>query len=76
MEKLKKLLGMLEERLVQHDNNREEVQKQLKEICAKSKEKAESYEARESKKIREAYEEIEGRILSLVGMLIPNSRGQ
>ena len=69
MEKLKKLLGILEERLVQHDNNREEVQKQLKEICAMAKEEADSSEARESKEIREAYEETEERILSLVGML-------
>ena len=69
MEKLKKLLGMLEERLVQHDNNREEIQKQLKEICTKIKEEADSSEARDSKELREAYEETEECILSLVGTL-------
>ena len=76
MEELKKLLGMLEERLVQHDNNREEVQRQLKEIRAKAKEEADSYEARESKEIRKIYDETEGRILSLVGMLNAKLEGQ
>ena len=76
MEELKKLLGIFEERLVQHDNNREEVQRQLKEIRAKAKEEADSYEARESKEIRKIYDETEGRILSLVGMLNAKLEGQ
>ena len=69
MEELKKLFRMLEERLVKHDSNREEVQEEAKEVCAKAKKEADLSEARESKKIREEYEETEGRILSLVERL-------
>ena len=63
------MFGLPEERLVQHDKNREKIQKQIKEICVIAKEEADSSEARNSKEIREAYEETEERILSLIRVL-------
>lgn len=68
MDELKKLLIIPKERLVQHGNNREEDQKQAKEIRAQSKEESHSSEAKDNMEIREAHEETEGRILSFTGM--------
>ena len=44
MDKLTKLLGLLEERLVEHDENRKEVQEELREICSKINKDADSLE--------------------------------
>ena len=41
---MKKSLQLLEERLVEHDDNRKEVQDKLKEICSKIREDADSLE--------------------------------
>lgn len=63
---LGRLLRLLEERLVQHDDNRREVQNELHEACTKGVEEADSLEETIINKAREAFDETEERILGLI----------
>lgn len=69
MEESKRLLGLLEERLEQHDKNREEVQSLAKRICFKAQNEADVLEERISGKIHRYYEEMEERILGFIKIL-------
>ena len=66
---LKELLVLLEERLVEHDENRKEVQNKLLEACSKIREDADSLEERISKEISEDFNAKEERILGLIEKL-------
>ena len=68
-DKLKGLLGLLEERLDQHDNSRREVQSQLQDTCAKMAKDADSLEEKISEKISEDFGPKEERILGLIAKL-------
>ena len=52
---LKRLLGFLEERLVQHDNSRKEVQVQIDNLCARTEKDADTLEGKISSEIREPF---------------------
>ena len=67
--KVMKSLCLLEERLVQHDDNRKEVQGKLQEIYTKSLEETELAEERITVEIRKNFDTKEERILSLIKML-------
>ena len=69
MEKLNELLCLLEERLVQHDNNRKEVQRKLQEVCSKTLEEADSFEDKTIDKISSAFDKAEERILEIIDKL-------
>ena len=66
---LKEFLGLLEERLVEHDECRKEVQAKLLEVCSKIREEADSLEEKISGKISEDFEKREERILDLIEKL-------
>ena len=66
METLKKLLGFLEERLEQHDENRKEVQNEFLEKCSKIREGADSLEEKISGIISENFNAKEEKILGLI----------
>lgn len=63
---LKKLLYLLEERLVQHDENRKEVQAELEMIRTRIVGEADSLENRINKKIHAEYDPVEERIINLI----------
>ena len=65
-EEARRLLQLLEERLVQHDDNRKEVQERLQSICSKVTEEANSFEEKTSGVICKAFDEAEERILGLI----------
>ena len=65
-DKLRVLLGLLEERLEKHDSNREEVQNKLHEIRAKIVKDADTLEDRMSGEISEDFEKKEEEILGLI----------
>lgn len=56
---LEELLSVLEERLVQHDNSRKEVQNQVHEICAKMLEEADALEGKFYEKIQGSFDKKE-----------------
>ena len=64
-DKLKELLGLLEERLVEHDESRKKVQNKLLKICSKTTKDADSLKEKISGEISEDFEEKEEEILSL-----------
>lgn len=66
---LKELLCTLEERLVQHDSNRKEVQEQLQEVCAKIIKEADLLEERIIGELNNHLSETEERILNLIEQL-------
>ena len=61
-----RMLRLLEERLVKHDENRREVQEKLQRICSKAFEEANSFEEGVSERISKAFVEAEERILGLI----------
>ena len=63
---LKELFVLLEERLIEHDESRKEVQAELKEICSKMKEDVKSLEEKISGKISEDFNAKEEEILGLI----------
>ena len=63
------LLSLLEERLVKHDKNREEVQSELHEVCAKALEGADSTEEKISREINDVFGKKEEEILGLIEKL-------
>ena len=65
----KELLSLLEERLVQHDKNREEVQAALGEICTKALGEADAAEERISSEIHGIFDKKEEEILGIVEQL-------
>ena len=66
---LKELLGLLEERLVEHNENRKEVQNELFELCSMIRESADSLEEKMSGEISEDFDKKEERILGLIKKL-------
>ena len=66
---LKGLLCLLEERLVQHDNSRKEVQNRLEEMCSEMKEEANFLEAKIDEEAREDYGKREEQTFELLGKL-------
>ena len=66
MSTLKELLCLLEERLVQHDENRKEVQRELQEICTKIKRGVDPLEEKVSEDICKAFNKTEERISNLI----------
>ena len=66
MEELKELYCLLEERLVQHDNNRKEVQSQVDEICSNALKEADLLEENISKKGRELFNEKDKLVIALI----------
>ena len=66
---LKELLVLLEERLVEDDENRKEVQAKLLEVCFKITKDADSLEEKISGKISEDFEKREEEIYSLIEKL-------
>lgn len=63
------LLGLLEEKLTRHDENRKEVQKKLEETCSEIRKGADSLEERISGEIREDSNAKETRIYGLIEKL-------
>ena len=61
---LKKLLDLLEERLEQHDSNREEVIDKLKEICSEKNKEIDDTETNGHKKI----EKYDGEVASIFSL--------
>ena len=68
-EKLKELLDLLEERLVEHDENRKEVQRELQEKCSKIREDADPLEEKMSEKIQKDFNAKEEEIFGLIKKL-------
>ena len=66
---LKELLVLLEERLVEHDENRKEVQAKLKETCSRITKDADSLEERISGEINEDFNSKEEGILGVIEKL-------
>ena len=66
---LKELLVLLEERLVEHDENRKEVQNKLLEICSKIMKDADSLEEKISGEISEDFNAKEEEILGIIEKL-------
>ena len=69
MDKLKALLCSLEERLVEHDENREVVQSVLKETCSKINKDSNSFEEKVSEEISVDFKRREEQILGLIEKL-------
>ena len=68
-EKLKGLLGLLEERLVEHDESRKEVQNKLKGTCSKIKEDADSLKEKINEEISEDFNAKEEETFGLIEKL-------
>ena len=68
-DKLRVLLGLLEERLEQHDNNRKDVQEELHEILAEIVKDADTLEDNIGGEISENFEKKEEGIYSLIEKL-------
>ena len=68
-DKLKELLGLLKERLVEHDENRKDVQNKLKETYSKITKDADSLEEKISRKIQKDFNPKEEEILRLIEKL-------
>ena len=66
---LKELLVLLEERLVEHDESRKEVQNELLEICSKITKDADSLEEKISEKTSEDFNAKEEEIFGLIEKL-------
>ena len=66
---LKKLLSLLEERLVQHDDNRKEIQSQIDDICARTQKDADSLEEKLGGEIRTSFDSIERGICRVIEKL-------
>ena len=66
---LKELLGLLEERLVEHDESRKEVQRELQEKCSSITKDADSLEDKFSEKTYEDFNAKEEEILGLIEKL-------
>ena len=75
MSNLKEVLQLLEERLVQHDKNREVVQSQLQEACAKIVSGTNSLEEKINADIHKDFVQKEERILALIEKLNEEGRG-
>ena len=69
MDDLKELLWLLEERLVQHDENRKKTQDELKKECSKIRKDADSLEEKIGGEVGEDLKEKEEQILSLIEKL-------
>lgn len=63
-------LCLLEERLIQHDESRKEVQKQLCVICIKAREEADALEENINREMRNAFEKREEETFSIIEKLI------
>ena len=70
---LKELLHLLEERLVQHDENRKEVQKEMHEVCVRASGEADALEEKLNGEIRRDFDETEERVLGLIDVLSTSS---
>ena len=68
-DKLRELFRLLEERLVQHDDNRKEVQSRLSEACSEIKKGADLLEERITEEVRKDFGKKEERILGLIEKL-------
>lgn len=66
---LTKLISLLEERLVQHDDNRKEIQSKVDDICAQAQREADSLEEKLGGKIRVSSDSAEGSTLNAIGEL-------
>ena len=66
---LKDYLNKFEERLVEHDKSREEVQDQVHDICSRALEEADALEERFSEEISKPFEETEARIFGFIEKL-------
>ena len=66
MEELKELYRLLEERLVQHDDNRKEVQSQVDEICSSALSEADTLEENINKEGQTLFNEKEKLVLGLI----------
>ena len=66
---LKELLVLLEERLIEHDESRKDVQAKLKEICSKIMKDADSLEEKISGEISKDFNAKEERILGFIEKL-------
>ena len=66
MDTLKELLYLLEERLVEHDNNRKEVQSELGEVCAEIGKDADLLEEKLNEEVCKAFDKTEERIFNLI----------
>ena len=75
MKDLKELFRLLEERLVQHDNDRIEVQRKLQEVCANVKKCSDKLEEKLSWEIRTSFDKIEKDISSLIERLTEGGGG-
>ena len=69
MGEVKELLRLVEERLVQHDNNRRELQEKLESIHTRNLRDADLMEERFNREIREDFDKKEERILGLIERL-------
>ena len=69
MGSLCELLALLEERLVHHDNNREDVQSHLQEVCSGMDSDADSLEEKIIEEISKDIEEKEEKIFGLIEKL-------
>ena len=65
-DKLKELLGLLEERLVQHDESRKEVQNKLQEISAQELGDADLLEEKINEEVRKDFDPRAARISSII----------
>ena len=65
-DKLKELLGLLEERLVQHDESRKEVQSQLQKVSAQELGDADSLEEKINEEVRKDFDPRAARISSII----------
>ena len=70
MDKLKEFLRLLEERLVEHDISREEIQRKLGEVCAMINDGADLLEEKINGEISKDLEEKEEKIIALVDKFI------
>ena len=71
---LTKLASLLEERLVQHDNNRKEVQASLSTIYNRASEEAKFLEDKVGGEIRKEFDSTEEKVLGIIGAL-NNAKG-
>lgn len=74
--RLKDLLCLLEERLTQHDNNRKEVQDQLRDVHSKGLEEVNLLDEKINEKIHNTFNATEERIFSLIDKINNDNRNE
>ena len=73
MDELRELLRLLEERLVQHDNIRKEVQSDLQDVYTKTIKEADSLEEELICEVHKDFDPKEEHVLSIINKLNDNS---